>query len=332
MNNTLKERLDLFSANAQSMKKEFVLQEPLIKRLAALLYAAENLTVDCDAIRECRELIRMNTGIFSNFRGNLAVCIATLLSLSDNRAEQLSGTLEVYDIMKEMKFRASDYLVVAAYQIAQAADKPNYRQVVERAKAFYDGMKKNHWFYTGKDDYIFAAMLGLSDINVQTGIERMEQLHQRLKPKFSSGNGVQALTQVLALGGETNETVIRLLNLNQLFRERNLRLDKEDTLSSLGILSLIPVDTGTIATDVLEAYDFLRAQKDFGMWSVSKQELVLFSAAITAFAYLDDVKSGVITTALSTSITNIILAQQMVFSAAAASSAAAAASSLSSNG
>ena len=331
MNNNLKERLDLFSANIQNMKKDFILQDTLIKRLAALLYAAENLPVDCDAIRECHELIKKNTGVFSSFRGNLAVCIATLLSLSDNRADQLSNTLEVYGIMKELKFRASDYLVVAAYQIAQAADKANYRLVVERAKAFYDGMKENHWFYTGKDDYVFAAMLGLADINVQTGLERMEQLHQRLKPEFSSGNGVQALTQVLVLGGESNETVIRLLNLNQLFREKNIRLDKEDTLSSLGVLSLIPVDASTIADDVLEAHDFLRSQKGFGVWSVSKQELALFSVAIAASSYVAEVKSGVITTALSTSITNIILAQQMVFAAVAASSAAVAASSSSSS-
>lgn len=331
MNNNLKERLDLFSANIQNMKKDFILQDTLIKRLAALLYAAENLPVDCDAIRECHELIKKNTGVFSSFRGNLAVCIATLLSLSDNRADQLSNTLEIYGIMKELKFRTSDYLVVAAYQIAQAADKANYRLVVERAKAFYDGMKENHWFYTGKDDYVFAAMLGLSDINVQTGLERMEQLHQRLKPEFSSGNGVQALTQVLVFGGETNETVIRLLNLNQLFRVKNIRLDKEDTLSSLGVLSLIPADASTIADDVFEAHDFLRSQKGFGVWSVSKQELALFSVAIAASSYVAEVKSGVITTALSTSITNIILAQQMVFAAVAASSAAVAASSSSSS-
>lgn len=330
MDRNLKERLDLFSANVKDMRKDFIWQDTLIKRMAALIYATANKPVDCGAIRECHELIKKNTGIFSTFRGNLAVCIATLLSLTDNREEQLSNALEVYDMMKEMKFRASDYLVVAAYQIAQSADKANYRWVIERAKAFYDGMKENHWFYTGKDDYIFAAMLALSDINVQTGIERMEQLYQRLKPEFTSGNGVQALTQVLVLGGETNEAVIRVLNLNKLFREGKLRLDKEETLSSLGVLSLIPVDANTLADDVLEAHDFLRSQKGLGAWSVSKQELSLFSVALTASTYVDEVKDGVITTVLSTSITNIILAQQMVLAAAAATSAAAASSSSSS--
>ncbi|MDQ0194224.1 DUF4003 family protein [Paenibacillus wynnii] len=157
-------RLELFADNAQRVKKAFAWQNAMVNRLAALLYTAENKIADDGAIRESFELIKENTGLFSSFRGTSAISIAALLSLSTDRQTQLAHTLAVYDMMKNAKFRASDYLVVAAYQIAANTTSDQYLRTVERVKAFYDGMKAHHRFLTGQDDYIFAAMLGLSDI------------------------------------------------------------------------------------------------------------------------------------------------------------------------
>ncbi|MDQ0194225.1 DUF4003 family protein [Paenibacillus wynnii] len=155
----------------------------------------------------------------------------------------------------------------------------------------------------------------------------MEQLYAALKPEFLSGNSVQALTQVLILGDEAPEATVRVLALRDAFRSRGIRLDKEYTLSSLGVLSLLPCDREAIVSDVSDTYEFLRTKKSFGNWSISKQELLLLSSALVAFKSVDDVKSGILTTTLSTSITNIVIAQQTAIAAAAAASAAAASSS-----
>jgi len=129
-------------------------------------------------------LVKENTGVFSTFRGNMSLCIAALLSLSADPQGLFDEVLKVYDLMKEAKLRASDYLVVAAYQVAAQTEPANYQNAVDRARAFYDGMKARHFFYTSQDDYIFAAMLGLSDLDVETGTERIEQLYNHLKPEF----------------------------------------------------------------------------------------------------------------------------------------------------
>ncbi|MCL2152150.1 MAG: DUF4003 domain-containing protein [Oscillospiraceae bacterium] len=52
--------------------------------------------------------------LFSTFRGNMALCVAKLLSLSPNPRGLFEETLKVYSLMKDVKFRASDFLVVAA--------------------------------------------------------------------------------------------------------------------------------------------------------------------------------------------------------------------------
>ncbi|WP_379146166.1 DUF4003 family protein [Paenibacillus sp. sgz500992] len=320
-------RLVLFAQNAQSIKKEFPWQNALVSRLAALLYTTEDKVADEGAIRASYELIKENTGLFSSFRGSSAISISALLSLSADREGQLRNTLSVYDMLKDIKFYGSDYLVVAAYQIAANQAPDQYLRTVERAKRFYDSMKAKHRFLTGQDDYIFAAMLGLSDIDIESGVERMEQLYATLKPEFRSGNSVQALTQVLVLGNQAKEAADRVLALRDAFLAQNIRMDKQFTLSSLGVLSLLPLSREDIVNDVSGTFEFLRTQKGFGKWSITEQELLLLSAALAAIKAVDEVQNGILNTVLSTSITNIIIAQQTAITAAAAASAAAASSS-----
>ncbi|MEK3875303.1 DUF4003 family protein [Paenibacillus sp. FSL M7-0420] len=318
-------RLELFVTNAQQIKQEFPWQNASVNRLAALLYAVEDKIANVEAIRMYHEMVKDNTRGFSSFRGTSAICIAALLSLSPQPQQQLAATLAVYDLLKERKFRASDYLVIAAYQIAAHTPYDQYNAAIDRTQAFYEGMRSKHRFLTGRDDYIFAAMLGLSDIPVEQGVEQLEQLYVTLKPEFFSGNSVQALTQVLVLGG--GDLTSRVLSLREAFRARDIRLDKEYTLSSLGILSLIPYEQQQLVSDVSDTYEFLRPQKGFGGWSINKQELLLLSAALVSYQYIDDVRNGIIESTLSTSLTNIIIAQQTAIAVAAASAAAAAASS-----
>ena len=97
-------------------------------------------------------------------------------------------------------------------------------------------------------------------------------------------------------------------------------------MSSLGVLSLLPLDSNTIVNDVTGVYEFLHNKKGFGSWSISKQELLLLCAALVSYEYVDKTKDGILTTAISTGITNIIIAQQAAICAAAAASTTAAAS------
>lgn len=326
MKKETRSRIELFVTNTQSLRGKFIWQNLLLKRLAAMLYAAEDKVIDDAAIQESYDLIKKSTGIFSSFRGNSAMTISTLLSLNEDRQKQLNDTLTIYRMLKANKFWTSDFLVVAAYQIAANINQENYSRTAQRAKAFYDGMKAQHFFITGPNDYIFAVMLGISDIEIAEGLKQMEQLYKDLKPEFRSANGVQALTHVLVLSGENKDIANRVISLAKKFRQRGMRLDKEYTLSELGVLSLLPADIDDLVDDVIEAYELLRNKKGFGRWSVTKQELLLFSSSLIAMEYIDKAKKDVLSTAIYTSLTNIIVAQQTAIAVAASSSAAVASS------
>lgn len=322
-----KDRLTLFVDNADEMKKSFRWHHAMVNRLAALLYAVEDRTVDVPAIRANIDTIKKNTGIFSSFRGSAVVSFASQLSLTSDPDARLAQALDVLELLRDLKFRSSPYLSVAAYQIAAQATVEQYADVAARARAFYTAMKENHPFLTGQDDYIFTAMLALSDIEVTAGTERMEQFYTSLKSELRIGNGLQALSQVLVLGETNTDPVSRVLRLKDGFRSKGIKLDRSDTLSSLGVLALLPCEDWEVIEDVVQTSEWLRTQKGFSAWSVTQPELLLYSAAMVAYQHVQQSAGIAPITALSTSLTNILIAQQAAITAAATASAVAASSS-----
>lgn len=320
-------RLERFAENARAAKKAFAWRHAAINRLAALLYAVEDREIDIQAIRDNLERMKENTGIFSMFRGSPAISIAAQLSLAEDPGTQLANTLAVYEMLKDARFKASPYLPIAAYQIAANRETDQFAPTVARAQSLYTAMKSNHRFLTGQDDYIFAAMLAVSDSEIDAGIERMERYYSDLRRELRAGNNLQALTQVLVLGDENANPVARVLTLRDAFRRRGLPMDKPYTLSSLGVLALLPCGDEEIVEDTARTYEWLREQKGFGSWSVSKPELLLYATALVAYQSIEERTSMAPLTTIATSLTNIIIAQQAAIAAATTASAVAASSS-----
>ncbi len=314
-------RVELFARNAGAAKKAFRWRHAAINRLAALLCAVEDREMSIQAVRDNLDRMKESTGIFSMFRGTSAISMAAQLSLAEDPATQLANTLAVHDMLRDAKFKASPYLPIAAYQIAANRATDQFASTVARAQSLYAGMKSNHWFLTGQDDYIFAAMLAVSDVEIETGIDRMERYYSELRRELGAGNSLQALTQVLVLGDENVDPVPRVLALREAFRRRGLPMDRKDTLSSLGVLALLPCGDEDIIEKMARTFEELRGQKGFGGWSVDKHELLLYTTALVAYQSIEDRTSMAPLTTITTSLTNIIIAQQAAIAAATAASA-----------
>jgi len=272
MNNQLQSKLELFVENNQNIRSDFIWHDPMSKRLASLTYTLEGKKVDTEAIKECHRMIKEDVGPFSTFRGNMAVYIAASLSLMENPQQLLADTLEVYGLLKQQGFWASDYLVVTAYEIAANTKRQDFESMAIRSMEFYREMKANIRFHIGQDDYIFAAMLALSGIDIHDGAVKLRNLFVQLKSEFSafiSRNSIVTLSQMLVLGGSTEDCVQHLLKLNRVLRKRKARLDKSYTLPSLGVLGILAVDKNAFADDLIAARDYLRSQKGFSAWSVT---------------------------------------------------------------
>lgn len=331
MDNAIMERVDLFSENYLHMKRYSKFEYNLLKMLSSLLYANEGKQIDAEAVLNAKKVIKDNTGLFSQFKGNAMITVATQLALSEQPEELFKKSMEVYRRMKEEGFSASDFLTIAAIMIANQKEEYDYNLVIRRSRAFYDEIKKQHFFLTGRDDYIFTTMLAMTDLEILETTKRMENFHQELKKEFFSGNGIQAMTEILVLSCESDDTILeRVMKVYQCFKEHGYRFRNEYMLPLLGTIALLPKEPEKVVEEILEAHDYLKGKKGFSGFSMTTKERMMFAAALVSSVYVDDAKKNAIHTTLSTSITNIIIAQQTAIIAASSASAAAAASSSSS--
>ena len=332
MESQLQNKVELFIQNVGGIKNSFIWQEPAAKRLAALIYTMEGKTLDPQGIKEARDLIKEQTGIFSTFRGNLSIYIAAALSLTQDPKRTLEDVLYVHSLLKGQRFWSSDYLVAAAYEIAIHSPRENYAMAASRTRAFYDEMKSNHRFHIGEDDYIFAAMLALSDLDPHQGAVKMKLLFQKIKGEFSafiSRGSMLHLAQMMALGGSTPQCVANISHLNRVFRSKKIKLDRTFTLPVFGVLGLLDIDHHTLAQDILDVRDFLRKQKGFGHFSISNDELFLYVVSLVVNGYTQNHGNQAIKASATSGVTSLIIAQQvaLIVAISVSTTAAAAASS-----
>jgi len=295
-----------FLANANGIRKSFPWQEPMIKRLTSLVFTLEGRELDAKAVVSAHKMLKSSVGAFSTFRGNLSVLIAAMASMTDDPAARLADAQEVYALLKAEKFRFSDYLVAAAYEIAAQAKRADFPQVVLRTREIFLAMRANNRFLIGADDYIYTAMLALAGFDAQTASDRVRDIFAKLKAEFpftASRSCLLHLAQIMTLSDRTDACVANLIHLNRVLRSHKIRLDKSMVLPSLGILSALTTDPGTLAAEIEAMVEFLRGQKGFGRFSVMEREINMYAVALIC-------RSELAKSTASTAITNMLIAQQ----------------------
>lgn len=326
MRDILRNKCDLFADNYMELKNSFRWNYSTNNRLAALLYTMESRKVNIDAIKWCRNMIKENTGLFSQFKDTANFMTSTMLSLQENPTETFQHTLGIYRELKDTGLHSSAFLVIAALTIALQSKPEDYQRVIKGTKDFYSAMKKEHRLITSFDDYGYAALLALTGQSVDQAVREMESCYWLLKPDFSYSNAVQSLSHVLAFSDENaNAKCKRIVDLYQALKNRNLKYGKGLELSFLGITALLKADTQQLANEIMEVNHCIENKKGFGMWSISNRERLMFSVALVCDDYLDSMKKETMEFALANNIAAILLAQQTAAVAAATGATASAA-------
>ena len=306
MNENLQQKLELFVSNVNGIKKSFPWQEPMVKRLASLIYALEGQEMNATAVVKQHRTIKDSVSAFSTFRGNLSVLIAAMLSLAKNPRERFADTQEVYRLLKAEKFRTSDYLVAAAYEIASQANRADFPAVIRRMREIFLAMRSNNRFLIGADDYIYAAMLALAGLDADDAAEKVRRMYELLRADFpflTSRSCLLHLAQIMVLGERKEQCVSNLIHMNRILREHKIRLDKSMVLPSLGVLAAFVNDPHKLAAEITASVNFIRTQKGFGAFSVMSQEINMYAVALISTNHLA-------ATATSTMVTNLLIAQQ----------------------
>ncbi len=328
MRETLQDKCSLYADNYLKLKDSFKWGYPLNNRLGALLYTMENLLADVEGIKNCREIIKANTSIFSQFQSFTSFMLAVTLSLKSDPENKIRDSLTIYESLKRAGFHSSPYLVLAAASIATYAEPGDYQDCVIKAKAFYDAMKAEHRFLTTADDYSFAALLALSGKEVSPTILEIEDCYHLLKEDFRNSNAVQSLAQVLSFQEEKAQVKCnRVVEIYQELKRRGLKFGLYFELPFLGVLTMIPKDVYEIADEVAEAEGYLKEIKGFGNWSITAKERLMFASALVCDSFLTDETKERLEGKVSNNTTAVLLAQQAMTTAITSAIAAAAAAS-----
>ena len=332
MNN--EERLNLLINGYQQLRKAFKWDHQLIHMLGSLILISDNKPVDIEAIKAVRQIIKNNSGIFSNFRGNNELLLSIMVyckSSEQRKPEQVfSEVQEAYQHLRQAGLKNSLYLVTGALHLAQAVyedDLSTSRTVIDLAdktQAFYLGMKQQHFWLTSQENQVYALMLALADLPHQETLSEAERFFQDLRRLgFSRSSALQNLSLVMTLGKDNYELRRDSVDsLNRYLITRGYKLTQYQ-MPFLGVMALVTSQPEKVADTAVEMAQWLSDQKGFGRWSIDKKTRFTLAASLACLDHIEKNEGQISQSVLTGSIQSAILAQQAAMIAAITSASAA---------
>lgn len=321
MNELLVKNIDLLVENYGLIKKEFLFEDMHMKRFVAMHYTLSNKKIDVDSLKNTLEFLKDETRIGSVFRSTTKFYISALLNESDTQDLLLENCVNIYSLLKDAGFDRSSHLALCAYQIAKDSNPLEYANVVERFKEIYEGLKYFHKIIIGDDDLICCTLLALSNKQVGDIVSNVELLYRSLKDEYSSSNGCLLLAQILVLLDKGPTDVKALVDLSTELKSAGIKIERANTLSTLGLLSVIPVAELELVHELANAKKYLKSQKGFSALSVTNDELTICLTSLVAMTFTPN--SDQISPFVVSNILNIMLMNQFVMIAIIATTATA---------
>ena len=314
-----------FIENRDIVKSTFAWDSSYMYPICAAIITDKGMRADEERLRNCRDLLKEQTGVFSNFRSTAKIAMIAMMSVDPDPAGKLQKALQVYDHLKEY-FWSSQYLPVASMIIADMVEPVHYREVAAHTRRIYERMKSEHPFLTSGEDSVFAAMLALDKSPDEWIVVEIERCYRLMKEKFFSSNAVQSLSHVLGLcDGQAEDKCRAVGELFDELKARGYRYGTDYELATLGVLAALPADREAVIQDVIDVTDFLADQRGYGILGLTKKQRMMHAGMIVTSNYMkgdQTMSSAAIHAALS-----LIAAQQAAMCAAIAASTAAANSS-----
>ena len=315
-----------FITNRDTVHTAFKWDSSNIYPVCANLFCAYGKEADGEELKRCKKIIESQTGVFSNFRGNIRPALASMLALSDRPEEKMSQALENYSLLKQ-EFWGSEYLALVAFLLTDLADRSRIEEKSTRGKVIYKRMQKEHPFLTSSEDSVFAVLMAFSDKSDDELIDDMEACYKALKERFSfSSNELQTVSHILALSdGRPDEKAGRVIDLYNALLDAGVKYGKYYELSTLAALSVTDAGIADLVQDIQEASEFLKGQKGYGgLFGIDAKTRAMHAALLVSDLYTD--RDQVNTATMTTTLMQII-AQEMAMCAITASVAASSATS-----
>lgn len=303
----------------EELKKEFKWEVDLSKHLVALNFVTNDKTLNTEQIKDLKDYIKKETGMFSMFRGQMMFALSGLIcAISDTPNKYFDSMLKNETELKSVGFKNSLYLPTALYALSTVYEGTDVTGFGEKAMEIYKEMKQNHPFLTGGDDYALAILLASSNHSP----DLIETYYKALSLEgFSKCNGLQMLSHIMSFS--TNDAKSSVEKCKRIYNElkNNSLKVYNDFYPAIGLVSLLD-NQDEVITDLIEVATYLRNLKKY-KW-LGRGMNILMAAAIITSENIKESDEDVLTTTVSISIQAIIAAQQAAMIAAITASTSAA--------
>lgn len=319
---------DDYLVNMEAVREAFLWDSSYLYPVCANVFCVRGKTADAEQLKRCKKIINEQTGVLSNFRGNIRPILAAMLALSDQPEARMAQAKEYYDLLKQ-EFWGSEYLALVSFLLTERADPQQVEEKASRGRAIYRRMKQEHPFLTSSEDSVFAVLMAYSEKTDDELIDDMEGCYTTLKERFFVGNELQTVSHVLAMAdGRPEEKAGRVIELYNALRDAGVKYGKDYALATLAALSVTDAPVPELVQDIQDVETFLDGKKGYGFFGYGTKQRTIHAAMLVADQYTTQ---DTVNTAAMTSSLAMVIAMEMAMCAMAASAAASTAASSSSN-
>lgn len=276
---------------------------------------------------EASEELRRSASWFSGLRSGVSYCLVAGLLRHGYEVAEFRAAL---DRTREF-FRAAGLprgetqeAMACLILMERSEGEPTEAQAQAVARIFA-GMREQHRFLTGRDDYPAAALLAAREEPLEEMMAQLELLYEGLRGlSFQRGNQLQLAAHLLYFADERDALLLaRFRALYDAFQEAGLRMNSGD-YDEVAILSFLDVPAGEVVERVLADRVALREELTS---RPSKQHgfTLATSTAFLGLASQNEAGQVALDAQQMAQVLAVIAAQQAAAAAAASAAAASAA-------
>ena len=300
----LEKRCGEYIANRDAVAKAFRFDKSELHNVCANIFCAAGKAADTDRLKECRKIIRKNTGFRSRFRSKkVRSILASLLAIGEDPEVRMNRANDDFRLLKQ-KFRGTEYLVLTAFLLTDLADRTLTEETAARGKEIFRQMNQKHRLLTNKTDSVFAMLLAFSGKTDEELMEEIEACYKLLRAKFADG-AAQTSAQVLAMEpGTPEEKAQRVITLYDALKEAGVNYSRSEELPPLAALSLAGTPVPDLVAEISEADAFL---KDQGIKDKEAEQRAMQAVMIVSDQYAG---TGKVNVTVMTNTLDMLFAKQ----------------------
>lgn len=292
MDALLSKKIDLLVQNRKTLADSFTLMNDLNYVASSLVLTGMNKEADVEALKDAEKILKAKTSVFSSFQSTMSMIITIKMAYAGDPESYIENVVEVFNKILGRRIIESHSMVLAAMSLVDLGKQNVADTIIEKMREILDRMSKVHPFLTDDNDITFALLLAMTDKDVNTIINEMEECYTYLKKTIkvkADSNSIQGLSEIILLSdGDLIEKCDKAAKLFDTFAKHGAKYGDYYEFASLGALLGIDMDMDELVDTIIEVANTLKPNKGFGDWAMSERQRLMFAAMIVAEVMMDN--------------------------------------------